>query len=101
MTSLLVPGAVGLDVLERIYREGGAVRLDPGVRDRIRAAAARVAEIAVGEAAHYGINTGFGKLAGVRVPPGDTGTLQRNLILSVAAASARPCRSASPGWSWR
>ncbi len=90
MTSLLLPGAVGLGVLERIYRVGGAVRLDPGVRDRIRAAAARVAEIAAGEAAHYGINTGFGKLASVRVSPGDTSTLQRNLILSHCCGIGAP-----------
>ena len=28
----------------------------------------------------YGINTGFGKLASVRIPAGDVETLQRNLI---------------------
>ncbi|MBL6430845.1 MAG: aromatic amino acid lyase [Alphaproteobacteria bacterium] len=30
----------------------------------------------------YGVNTGFGKLASVRIAPGDVATLQRNLILS-------------------
>ncbi|HMN85244.1 MAG TPA: histidine ammonia-lyase [Bauldia sp.] len=90
MTSLLVPGAVGLDTLEHIYREGGPVRLDPKVRDRIAVSAARVAEIAAGDAAHYGINTGFGKLASVRVSPADTSTLQRNLILSHCCGVGAP-----------
>ncbi|MGB4828050.1 MAG: histidine ammonia-lyase, partial [Paracoccaceae bacterium] len=30
----------------------------------------------------YGVNTGFGKLASMRIAPEDTATLQRNLILS-------------------
>ena len=30
----------------------------------------------------YGVNTGFGKLASVKIAAGDTATLQRNLILS-------------------
>ena len=33
----------------------------------------------------YGINTGFGKLATVRIAPDDLATLQRNLVLSHAA----------------
>jgi histidine ammonia-lyase len=33
----------------------------------------------------YGINTGFGKLASVRIPAGDLETLQRNIVLSHAA----------------
>jgi histidine ammonia-lyase len=49
-----------------------------------------VQEAADGEAAVYGVNTGFGKLASVKIAGKDTATLQRNLILSrIAAASAR------------
>ena len=44
----------------------------------------------------YGINTGFGKLANVRIADSDLETLQRNLVLSHAAGvgdhvSARSC----------
>jgi histidine ammonia-lyase len=45
----------------------------------------------------YGINTGFGKLASVRIAAADLATLQRNLILSHAAASASPCPTAWRG----
>jgi len=40
------------------------------------------AQAAAGEEAIYGVNTGFGKLASVKIPPKDTAQLQRNLILS-------------------
>ncbi|WP_370285592.1 histidine ammonia-lyase [Pseudooceanicola nanhaiensis] len=82
MTLTLTPGAATLAQLERLWREGLAAELDPAARPAIDAAAAMVAEAAAGEAAIYGINTGFGKLASVRVPPKDTEQLQRNLILS-------------------
>ncbi|MFN3937353.1 MAG: histidine ammonia-lyase [Gemmobacter sp.] len=78
----LTPGATRLEMLERIWREGLPARLDPVARPGIDAAAARVAEAARGEAAVYGVNTGFGKLASVKIAPKDTAALQRNLILS-------------------
>jgi histidine ammonia-lyase len=67
-----------------IYR-GGACALDPGALPAVaRAAEAVVAIVARGEPV-YGINTGFGKLAGVRIAADDLTTLQRNLVLSHAA----------------
>ncbi|HID67290.1 MAG TPA: histidine ammonia-lyase, partial [Roseibacterium sp.] len=44
--------------------------------------AAMVAKAAAGEDAVYGVNTGFGKLASVKIAAKDVATLQRNLILS-------------------
>ncbi|WP_170764549.1 histidine ammonia-lyase [Ruegeria lacuscaerulensis] len=83
MTPLtLTPGAVSLVQLEQVFREERAVRLDAACRPAIEAAHARIAAAAAGEAAVYGVNTGFGKLANVKIAPEDTATLQRNLILS-------------------
>ena len=42
--------------------------------------------LATGEAV-YGINTGFGKLASVRIAADDLATLQRNIVLSHAAGT--------------
>jgi len=78
----LLPGATGLADLETLWRTGGPARLDPGARAQVEAAAALVARAANGEAAVYGVNTGFGKLASVKIAAADTATLQRNLILS-------------------
>jgi histidine ammonia-lyase len=81
-TSIFVsPGRVSLDDLAQVLA-GAAVVLDPSFWPRVEAASAVVAEAAGAEAPAYGINTGFGKLASKRIPPGQTALLQRNLIVS-------------------
>jgi histidine ammonia-lyase len=82
---ILSPGATGLVLIERILREGAPAILDPAARPAVEAAAARVAAAAAGEAAVYGVNTGFGRLASVRIAAGDTERLQVNLIRSHCA----------------
>ncbi|WP_019954932.1 histidine ammonia-lyase [Yoonia vestfoldensis] len=82
MTHILRPGATTLATLEHLWRAGGAVQLDPAARAAVEASAGVVAAAAQGDTPVYGINTGFGKLASVRIARDDTETLQRNLILS-------------------
>ena len=83
MTSeTLVPGSTSLAQLERLYRGNGAAQLDARARPGVEAAAALIAGAARGSAAVYGVNTGFGKLAGVKIAAQDTAKLQENLILS-------------------
>ncbi|MEM9630244.1 MAG: histidine ammonia-lyase [Pseudomonadota bacterium] len=79
---ILIPGSVTLADLERIYREQLPVRVDRSAEAAINLAAERVARAAQGNDAVYGVNTGFGKLASVKIAADDTETLQRNLILS-------------------
>ncbi|NCT13146.1 MAG: histidine ammonia-lyase [Rhodobacterales bacterium] len=90
MTLTLTPGAATLAQLQRIWRDGLAVRLDPAAQGPVAAAAALVARAADGEAAVYGVNTGFGKLASVKIAAADTATLQRNLILSHCCGVGEP-----------
>ncbi len=83
MTALtLTPGQVTLAHLARIYREELPVTLDRKAKPGIERAAAAIAAAAAGDVPVYGVNTGFGKLASLRIAPADTATLQRNLILS-------------------
>jgi len=82
MNAVLQPGAVRLAELEAIWREGTPVRLDPSVKPQVEAACDLVRRAAEGEVAVYGVNTGFGKLASVKIPSEQTEALQRNLILS-------------------
>ncbi len=83
MTTLtLVPGAVTLDHLAEIYWNEAAVQLDPSSHPAIDLAHSRIAKAVAGKDAIYGVNTGFGKLASVKIEAKDTATLQRNLILS-------------------
>jgi histidine ammonia-lyase len=81
----LTPGRATLADLEAVYRGGGPVRLARQSRPAVEAAAAAVAAAAGGPAPVYGVNTGFGKLAQMRIAPGDTAALQVNLIRSHSA----------------
>ena len=86
----LTPGAVTLADLATVLREERAVTLDPACKPAVEAAAARIAQAAAGDAAVYGVNTGFGKLASLKIAPEDTATLQRNLILSHCCGVGEP-----------
>ena len=90
MSQVLTPGAATLAQLERIWRRRGAVRLDPAARAGVERATRIVADAAGGDRPVYGVNTGFGKLASVRIPAGDTEQLQRNLILSHCCGVGAP-----------
>ncbi|EAR52352.1 histidine ammonia-lyase [Oceanicola granulosus HTCC2516] len=95
MSETLTPGATPLAQLERLWRSEGAARLDPSARAPVEAAARLVAEAAAGEAAIYGVNTGFGKLASVKIAAGDTARLQENLILSHCCGVGSPLDAAT------
>lgn len=69
-----------------IYR-GASVRLDPAANAVIAESAAAVTRILAKGEPVYGINTGFGKLASVRIGDADLATLQRNIVLSHAAGT--------------
>ena len=75
-------GALVLDELQRLHAGGAALRIDADARARIRASAAVVQRAAAGAAPVYGVNTGFGKLAGTRIDAADLAQLQLNLIRS-------------------
>lgn len=88
-TVFLKPGAATLADWRAIYR-GAAVQIDPATRPAVEASARTVAAIIAKGDAVYGINTGFGKLANVRIGPDDLATLQRNIVLSHAAGVGEP-----------
>ena len=91
MTSFtLTPGQVTLADLARIYWDELAVKLDPACFPAITAAQQKIAAAASGNDAVYGVNTGFGKLASVKIAAQDTATLQRNLILSHCCGVGAP-----------
>jgi histidine ammonia-lyase len=87
---ILIPGKVSLAQLERIFREGLPARLHDSARQGIARAAGHIAAAAAGTTAVYGVNTGFGKLASVKIAAQDTAKLQENLILSHSCAVGDP-----------
>ncbi len=60
-------------------------RLVAQARQRIESSRQRVAELAAGAQAVYGVNTGFGPLCTSRISAIDTQILQRNLLMSHAS----------------
>lgn len=86
---VLRPGHVTLADWRAIYH-GGAVQLDPSSAPVIQASARAVEAIVARGEPVYGINTGFGKLASVRIEASDLAKLQHNIILSHAAGVGEP-----------
>nr|WP_047165411.1 histidine ammonia-lyase [Sphingomonas sp. Y57] len=86
---LLKPGAVPLADWRAIY-QGAAPSLDPASAPAIAASAAAVERIIAQHKPVYGLNTGFGKLASVKIGDEDLATLQRNIVLSHAAGTGAP-----------
>jgi histidine ammonia-lyase len=79
-----------IDNVIEVARGRRSVELDPGAADRMRASRA-VIERLVGEGATvYGVTTGFGDLADIRIDPSQTAELQRNLVRSHAAGVGDP-----------
>ena len=89
-TLTLTPGAVTLTALWEIFEHQHAVVLSDNTRAGIDAAAAQIAAAAAGKAPVYGVNTGFGMLASIKIAAEDTATLQRNLILSHCCGVGAP-----------
>jgi histidine ammonia-lyase len=88
---VVIDGApLSLEEVERVARHRAAVALGPNGRERLtRSRAALDAALADG-APIYGVNTGFGSLARVRISPQDLQGVQQNLILSHAAGVGEP-----------
>ena len=89
MTITIHAGAVSLADWRHIYR-GETPVLDPSCHPKIIAGAESVARILARNEPVYGINTGFGKLASVKISDDDLLTLQRNIVLSHAAGVGEP-----------
>lgn len=83
---VLTPGTATLQDIDRIIENDTlTITLDKSCKLPVDRAAAVVDAVVNADSAVYGVNTGFGKLASVRIASEDTATLQRNLILSHCA----------------
>jgi len=86
---VLHPGEVFLVEWKKVYR-GEPVQLPETAWPVVAESAAAVERILARGEPVYGINTGFGKLASVRIGDADLETLQRNIVLSHAAGTGEP-----------
>src|SRR5688500_9532635 len=87
---LLDGHSLTLDDLVAIADGGAAVGLTDAARARVGAARAVVDEFAQRDEPAYGVNTGFGSFAEVRIPSDSLTELQVNLLRSHAAGVGEP-----------
>jgi histidine ammonia-lyase len=87
---LLDGSSLTIDQLLAIADRGERVGLAPGAAVRVRTARAVVDRKAHGDEPVYGINTGFGSFAEVKIAPDALDALQINLLRSHAAGLGRP-----------
>ena len=90
---ILKPGRMALADWRAIVA-GATVTLDPAAMPSVEASARAVEAIVARGEPVYGINTGFGKLATVRIADSDLAILQQNIVLSHAAGVGEPMRPA-------
>ena len=87
---ILNPGKVSLSQLSDIYWHERPARLNLDCRPAIEESCKQVIIAANSEVPVYGVNTGFGKLASIKIDRSDSETLQKNLILSHCCGVGKP-----------
>jgi histidine ammonia-lyase len=91
MPPLLLTGRdLSIDNVVEVSRGRRAVELDAEAADRMRASRSVIERLVRDGATVYGVTTGFGDLADVRIEPSQTTELQRNLVRSHAAGVGDP-----------
>lgn len=91
MSTLFIDGnTLSLEAIRDVCERNRPVALTPEALAKVSRARALVDRIAAGDEPAYGINTGFGTLAEVRIDKKDLRELQRNLIVSHSAGVGQP-----------
>lgn len=87
-------GPLTLEQIEAVA--GGRARavLPSSAESRIRASRRTIEQALASGQTVYGVNTGFGRLAGVHIPPAEIAELQLNLVRSHACALGPPLSEA-------
>ena len=81
---------LGEDAVVAVARHGAKVAVGETVAEAMAPARAVVESHLATDRPVYGLTTGFGALADVRIEPGDLAQLQRNLVRSHAAGAGEP-----------
>ncbi len=84
-TLTITPGKLTIDDLFSIHQRHRPVKLTDDCKNAIHAATQVVNDVIANDQTVYGINTGFGLLANVKIEKEELKTLQRSIVLSHAA----------------
>jgi histidine ammonia-lyase len=91
MTAIQIGESLTLADVARVATQNAPVAISDSARERMTAARAQIeAQIGDGKPLLYGINTGFGALAEVRISASEIQTLQKNLVRSHACGVGEP-----------
>lgn len=91
ITNVLVDGqTLTIEAVEAVARAGVSATLDHEARVRVEASRRVIDDILTSGQVAYGINTGFGRLAEVRIAPDQLEKLQLNLLRSHACGVGEP-----------
>jgi histidine ammonia-lyase len=91
MSAIQIDGEnLSFELLYRIVFDGAKVELAAAAREKMLASRAVVERLIESGDAVYGVNTGFGKLASVRISREQIGELQVNLVRSHACGMGAP-----------
>jgi histidine ammonia-lyase len=90
-TTVTVDGqSLTIEAVEAVARGGASAVLTDEARTRVTATRRVIEDILASGQVAYGINTGFGRLAEVRIPPDQLEQLQLNLLRSHACGVGEP-----------
>jgi histidine ammonia-lyase len=90
MSVILTGNDLSFEQLRAVAPQHESVSLHPSAIERMKASRAVVDKLVASGATAYGINTGFGKLASVRISPEQVKQLQVNLVRSHACGVGEP-----------
>ncbi|MGC2704817.1 MAG: aromatic amino acid lyase, partial [Candidatus Acidiferrales bacterium] len=91
MSAIQIDGEnLSFELLHRVVFDGAKVELAAAARAKMLASRAVVERLIESGDAVYGVNTGFGKLASVRISREQIGELQVNLVRSHACGIGAP-----------
>src|SRR5271154_2061312 len=91
MSTIQIDGEhLTFDQLYRIVHDRDQVEIAPAARARMEASRKVIEHLIQSDAAVYGVNTGFGKMASVRISREQIGELQVNLVRSHACGVGAP-----------
>ena len=90
MSVVLTGNDLTFEQLRAVALQHESVSLHPSAIERMNASRAVVEKLVASGATAYGINTGFGKLASVRISPEQVAQLQINLVRSHACGVGEP-----------
>lgn len=85
MNFILQPGSLTIANIRQLLDETTTLELNPNCISAIHQSEAEINEIIKSNKTVYGINTGFGLLAGTRIGTADLEQLQKKIVLSHAA----------------